>query len=157
MTLPLALFFTLFITTASTFTQGFVIPQQQQATQTMMKSRSQPLKATNTSLFGYAPRQLELTSSKPVLSKVANPSLAIGFFGHSGLLLLSILLVRFMYKLFSLAPEGEQKTAGILNRCPWPFVIFHDPKQFFKDSPTWMCVTWVALWRMTKLAAARKA
>lgn len=156
MRLPLALFLTLFVTIACTCTQSFVIPQQQQAMQAIMKTTPQPLQETNTSLFGSAPRQLELTSSKPVLSKVANPSLAIGFFGHSGLLLLSILLVRFVYKIFFPAPEGEQP-AGILNRCPWPFVIFHDPKQFFKDSPTWMCVTWVVLWRMTKLVTARKA
>jgi hypothetical protein len=163
MRLSFALFLSLLVTIASTCTQGFVIPQQQQATQSITKSRSQPLvQETNTSLFGSAAppsrhRQLERTgSNKPVLSMVANPSLAVGFFGHSGLFLISVLLVRFVYKIFFPAPEGEQQPAGMLNRCPWPFVIFHDPKQFFKDSPTWMCVSWVILWRMTKLVAARK-
>jgi hypothetical protein len=151
MRLSFALVLSLFVLISST--QAFFIPQE--ATRTVMKSRSQLPQGAETLLFGSAPRQrTENTSSIPVLSK-ANSSLAIGFFGQSGLLLLSILLVTFVTTVFFPSPEGE-RPAGILNRCPWPFVVFHDPKQFLKDSPTWMCVTWVALWRITKIVAARK-
>ena len=78
---------------------------------------------------------------------------SIGFLGHSGLALLSIFLVKAVYALFFRkdAAEQDQQPAGILNRCPWPFIFFHDIKQGLKDSPTWMVVTWVALWRLTKV------
>jgi len=78
---------------------------------------------------------------------------SIGFLGHSGLALLSVFLVKAVYAVFFQkdAAVRDQQPAGILNRCPWPFIFFHDIKQGLKDSPTWMVVTWVALWRLTKV------
>lgn len=83
---------------------------------------------------------------------------SIGFWGHSGLALLSFVLVKAVYAAIRASRESndgddqqqQQQPAGILNRCPWPFIFFHDIKQGFKDSPTWMVVTWVALWRIIK-------
>jgi len=42
---------------------------------------------------------------------------------------------------------------GMMDRCPWPFIISHDPVQFMKDPPTWIVLTWLALWRMVKLTS----
>jgi hypothetical protein len=76
-------------------------------------------------------------------------SLAMGFVGKSGLLLLSIFLVKLVYAVFF--PSDEQ--VDPMSRCPWPFIVFHDPKQFLKDSPTWMIVTYVVLLRLSKKIA----
>lgn len=39
--------------------------------------------------------------------------------------------------------QQQHKTGG---RCPWPFVVFHDPTQFAKDWQTWFVVALVAAW-----------
>ena len=82
------------------------------------------------------------------------PKRSIGFLGHSGLLLLSALLVKLVQSVAF--PSNEAQQAGILSRCPWPFIVFHDPMQFLKDSPTWIIVTWVALWRILKYTSRAK-
>jgi len=83
---------------------------------------------------------------------LAASSSILGFWGHSGLALISIVLVKIVYALFFRRNDDDApQQAGILNRCPWPFIFFHDIKQGFKDSPTWMVVTWVTLWRLTKI------
>ena len=53
--------------------------------------------------------------------------------------------------------EGEKapapapvKTGGILDRCPWPFIFFHDFKQGLRDKPTWITFTYIILWRCFK-------
>jgi hypothetical protein len=83
---------------------------------------------------------------------------SIGFFGHTGLLLASTILVKTLYQLF-IAKKGETdeepQPAGIMNRCPWPFILFHKPTQFFKDSSTWVAVTWIILWRIVKWTAVK--
>ena len=85
----------------------------------------------------------------------AASSSSIGFFGHSGLLLASIVLVRSLYAVIpatrTLKQQQQQEQAGILDRCPWPFIVFHDIKQFFKDSPTWIVLCWIVLWRIIKI------
>ena len=80
-------------------------------------------------------------------------SLAIGFFGRSGLFLLSVILVKLVYSVFF--PSEQAQSGGMMDRCPWPFIVFHDPKQFFKDSPTWMIVTYVILLRITKIVGTK--
>eukprot|EP00978_Attheya_sp_CCMP212_P030028 scaffold108964_cov53-Attheya_sp.AAC.1 len=81
---------------------------------------------------------------------------AIGFFGHSGMFLVSCILVKLVYSAVSSSDDTPKpQYAGIMNRCPWPFIIFHDPKQFLKDSPTWVVVVWVSLWRIIKFASKR--
>uniref|UniRef100_A0A7S4M8H8 Uncharacterized protein n=2 Tax=Odontella aurita TaxID=265563 RepID=A0A7S4M8H8_9STRA len=83
--------------------------------------------------------------------KKAYGAFSVGFFGHSGLLLLSIILVNVIKGLlFPPTDADEPKPAGMMNRCPWPFIFFHDLQQGFKDSPTWVVVVWVALWRCLK-------
>jgi hypothetical protein len=77
-------------------------------------------------------------------------SLAMGFFGKSGLLLLSIFLVKLVYAVFF--PSADD-AVDPMSRCPWPFIVFHDPKQFLKDSPTWMIITYVVLLRLSKKLA----
>jgi hypothetical protein len=91
-------------------------------------------------------------------AKLASSS--IGFFGHSGLFLLSTIIVSMVKRLMPLPPttddEPKQQQAGIMNRCPWPFIFFHDPKEGFKDSPTWVTLVWIALWRGWKYYLAAK-
>jgi hypothetical protein len=76
--------------------------------------------------------------------------------GHTGLILASTLLVKSIYQLFIVKKaetDKEPQAAGIMNRCPWPFIFFHAPIQGFKDSSTWVVVTWIALWRIAKWVA----
>lgn len=75
---------------------------------------------------------------------------SIGFFGHSSLLLLSTLLVMIAKQVFFSTGDSSEEQAGIMDRCPWPFIFFHDPKQGMKDSGTWVLITWFALWRILK-------
>lgn len=75
----------------------------------------------------------------------------LGFWGHSGLAMVSIVVVKAVYAYFFAPNSSAPIQAGILNRCPWPFIFFHDVKQGFKDSPTWIVLTWLALWRLSKI------
>jgi hypothetical protein len=85
---------------------------------------------------------------------------SIGFLGHSGLIFISIVLVRRVYgairshQISSTSSKDipPPPPAGILDRCPWPFVVFHDVRQFFRDSPTWVTLLYVVLWRAIKMA-----
>jgi len=103
----------------------------------------------------------------------------LGFWGHSKLLLIStvlVLIVQISIKTINdmngnnnndnIAEKEESKAAttdgfssgggglhGMMDRCPWPFIISHDPVQFMKDPPTWIVLTWFALWRMVKLTS----
>lgn len=95
-----------------------------------------------------------VTPAAPQQRVPSNSSLAIGFFGRSGLFLLSVFLVKLVYSVF-FPSDDETEGAGMMDRCPWPFIVFHDPKQFFKDSPTWMIVTYVVLVRITKLVGTK--
>lgn len=82
----------------------------------------------------------------------------LGFVGHSKLLLASMLIV-FLAKVFwktiqqsrGVAEAGDDTTAGVMDRCPWPFIFTHDPIQGLKDPPTWILITWLALWKISKL------
>mmetsp|Transcript_8057 Transcript_8057/g.9723 ORF Transcript_8057/g.9723 Transcript_8057/m.9723 type:complete len:251 (-) Transcript_8057:631-1383(-) len=92
-------------------------------------------------------------------SSSVSSSLRLGFWGHSGLLLVSTLVVTLLKKVFSFSSaevQQEQQQAGILNRCPWPFIFFHDVKQGMKDTPTWITLTWIGLWRLLKFAGRAK-
>ena len=93
---------------------------------------------------------------RALTSVMASAPTKLGFWGHFGLSLTSIVLVKSVYRLFILKQNNEteevsnEQPAGILNRCPWPFIFFHDYKQGFKDSPTWMVVTWIILWKLSR-------
>jgi len=90
--------------------------------------------------------------------KMVSPmtKVSIGFLGHAGLMVLSTVVVSLVKRLFVSAP-AEPQQAGILNRCPWPFIFFHDPKQGLKDAPTWVVVLYLVLWRASKLVVKAKA
>ena len=107
-------------------------------------------------------RQQSSIHSNPNGSVALRATGTIGFLGHSGLLLASTVLVKLAYALFLTKEtpnhqQEQQQPTGMLNRCPWPFIVFHDPKQFLKDSPTWVIVLWASLWRLTKMIATRRA
>ena len=56
--------------------------------------------------------------------------------------------------------ESQQqlsKKAGVMDRCPWPFIFFHDPKQGMRDAPTYVVLCWMVLWRLWKYRAAMSA
>lgn len=137
------------------FAQAFLIPEERKGKKDLhidTKSRTTP-----SPLFRLQ-RPQKVVEVKPTRDRktALSASSSIGFLGHSGLLLVSIVLVRFLYALF-VPKDEESSAAGMLNRCPWHFVISHDPKQFFKDSPTWMIVCWIALWRIAKVVATKRA
>ena len=86
----------------------------------------------------------------------------LGLAGHTGLLLVSTLIVNIIKAVFFTKPPTEEeellastgdaptKQSGMMDRCPWPFIFFHDPKQGMKDSPTWVMVCWYCLYRLWK-------
>jgi hypothetical protein len=102
---------------------------------------------------------IDMDNPKLVVAAVVAPATTqsvakLGFWGHFALSMTSIVLVKIIYRLFVLKPapadDDPPPPAGILNRCPWPFIFFHDIKQGFKDSPTWMVVTWIVLWKISR-------
>jgi hypothetical protein len=80
----------------------------------------------------------------------------IGSLGHAALFLLATSIVRIGKKASS-SPGGEVPAGGMLDRCPWPFIFFHDPKQGLKDSSTWVAFLYLVLWRCLKLYQAAKS
>mmetsp|Transcript_760 Transcript_760/g.2136 ORF Transcript_760/g.2136 Transcript_760/m.2136 type:complete len:204 (-) Transcript_760:1230-1841(-) len=91
---------------------------------------------------------------------------AHGAVGHAGLLIVSTLIVNIVKAIFFTKPPTEEeellastgdaqsKQGGMMDRCPWPFIFFHDPKQGMKDSPTWVVVCWYVLYRAWKYRSA---
>jgi hypothetical protein len=86
----------------------------------------------------------------------------LGFLGHTGLLLASTVLVLLMQQLFRTIQQfrkGQEvqdtTSGGIMSRCPWPFIFTHDPIQGIKDPPTWILLTWIALWRIIKMTLGK--
>ena len=89
--------------------------------------------------------------------RLLSSATTLGFVGHAGLLLVSTLIINIFKALFfTKAPTEEEellastgdappKQSGMMDRCPWPFIFFHDPKQGLKDSPTWVMVCWYCL------------
>lgn len=108
----------------------------------LFRSVTEESKDRRTMVTPAAPQQRDASSSS---------SLAIGFFGKTGLFLFSYIFVKLVYIMFFTSNEGQSADP----RCPWPFIVFHDPKQFMKDSPTWMIVTYVVLLRITKLIGTK--
>ena len=102
------------------------------------------------------------SNARPLLSLATT----LGFVGHAGLLLVSTLIINIIKALFfTKAPTEEEellastgdappKQSGMMDRCPWPFIFFHDPKQGLKDSPTWVMVCWYCLYRVWKHRSA---
>ena len=102
------------------------------------------------------------TKVRPLLSSAT----ALGFVGHAGLLLVSTLIINIIKAIFFTKPPTEEeellastgdappKQSGMMDRCPWPFIFFHDPKQGLKDPPTWVMVCWYCLYRIWKHRAA---
>ena len=101
---------------------------------------------------------------RPLLSS----SISLGIASHAGLLLVSTLIVNIVKVIVFTKPPTEEeqllassgdelpKQAGMMDRCPWPFIFFHDPKQGMKDSPTWVVVCWYILYRVWKYRDAMK-
>lgn len=101
-------------------------------------------------------------TSRPLLSSATS----LGIASHAGLLLGSTLFVNIVKAIFFTKPPTEEeellassgdelpKQSGMMDRCPWPFIFFHDPKQGMKDSPTWVVVCWYILYRVWKYRSA---
>ena len=83
---------------------------------------------------------------------------SMGLAGHSGLLLASTILVLLAKAFWKTVQQSrniqndpeEAISSGPMDRCPWPFIFSHDPVQGIKDPPTWILITWYALWRIVK-------
>lgn len=43
------------------------------------------------------------------------------------------------------------------DRCPWPFIFSHDPKQGFKDNQTWVVIVWVCMCQLYSFAVKARA
>eukprot|EP00563_Minutocellus_polymorphus_P020966 CAMPEP_0197733562 /NCGR_PEP_ID=MMETSP1434-20131217/43963_1 /TAXON_ID=265543 /ORGANISM="Minutocellus polymorphus, Strain CCMP3303" /LENGTH=200 /DNA_ID=CAMNT_0043320935 /DNA_START=381 /DNA_END=984 /DNA_ORIENTATION=- len=109
-------------------------------------------------------------SNEMTRGDIARPLLSAatvhGVVGHAGLFALSILIVNIVKAIFFTKPPTEEeellastgdaqsKQGGMMDRCPWPFIFFHNPKQGMKDSPTWVVVCWYVLYRAWKYRSA---
>jgi hypothetical protein len=118
-------------------------------------SKSKAIKGLSSRVFCRLDTSASMRKNEDSSASAQLHIAAIGFFGHSGLFLVSCILVKLLYSAVSSSDTPKPQQAGIMNRCPWPFIIFHDPKQFLKDSPTWVVVVWVSLWRIIKFASKR--
>ena len=110
---------------------------------------------------GLVPQHQGLTANQfnndSMIVKYASATPAIGFFGHSGIFLLSTILVKTAMKYVKTKTDDDNSPPkGIMDRCPWPFIFFHDPRQALKDSPTWVVVLWIILWRGWKYILSAK-
>lgn len=85
----------------------------------------------------------------------ATPVPPIGLVRHVGILSLASLVTRGLKRKF-LSNNDEQPQVGVMDRCPWPFIFFHDPKQGFKDPPTWTALLYITIWRCIKAYQAFK-
>jgi len=138
---------------ASTSVEAFVL-RPRQRTSRRAATPAQLSRKVPSFLFQAPQSEANMvTPAVPPQRGGANRSLAIGFFGRFGLVLLSVFLVKLVYAAFF--PSETNQTGGMMDRCPWPFIVFHDPKQFFKDSPTWMIVTYVVLLRVAKMVGTK--
>ena len=102
------------------------------------------------------------SNARPLLSSATT----LGYVGHAGLLLVSTLIINIIKAVFFTKPPTEEeellastgdaplKQSGMMDRCPWPFIFFHDPKQGLKDSPTWVMICWYCLYRLWKYRIA---
>ena len=100
------------------------------------------------------------TSDEP--RSLLSSATSLGFVGHSVLVLLSTLIANIIKAAFFTKPPTEEeellastgdtppKQSGMMDRCPWPFIFFHDPKTGLKDSPTWVLFFWAVLYRIWK-------
>jgi hypothetical protein len=152
------------VTTRTTTTTTTTTASRAGTTQLVDGAAAVSKTTTTSTLIASTATTISSSSSSAIVTR------KIGFLGHFGLCLLSVLLVKFVYAIIAAAllrqettetdNEQDQKQpqdlppngGGILkNRCPWPFIVTHDPIQFLKDSPTWMLVTWIVLWRIIKV------
>ena len=78
----------------------------------------------------------------------------IGLVRHIGMLSVAALVVKGLKRI--LFANDDQPKVGIMERCPWPFIFFHDPKQGFKDPSTWTTLLYIAIWRFVKAYQAFK-
>lgn len=85
----------------------------------------------------------------------ATPVPPIGLVRHVGILSLASLVTKGLKRKF-LSNDAEQPQVGVMDRCPWPFIFFHDPKQGFKDPPTWTALLYITIWRCIKAYQAFK-
>lgn len=103
---------------------------------------------------GISLQQQNQSSSYPNTKTLPPLHSKIGFMGHSKLLLAStlfVVLAKVFWKTLQQSRGIElQEEEGMMDRCPWPFIFTHDPIQGLKDSPTWIMVTWLAMWRLLK-------
>ena len=105
-------------------------------------------------------------ASSHTLRPLLSSATSLGIVSHTGLLLVSALIVNIVKAIFVtkqpteeeelLASSGDKlpKQGGMMDRCPWPFIFFHDPKQGMTDSPTWVVVCWYCLYRVWKYRSA---
>jgi hypothetical protein len=75
----------------------------------------------------------------------------IGFFGHAGLFIFASAIVNTVQEKIFSSKDENSSGGGVLDRCPWPFIFFHDPVQGLKDSLTWATTLYLVLWRFLKL------
>eukprot|EP00980_Cylindrotheca_fusiformis_P013679 scaffold3515_cov126-Cylindrotheca_fusiformis.AAC.28 len=75
---------------------------------------------------------------KTVLSPAYAVALPKAALIHVTLAAMAVTIVRIGRRLLFSPKEDQVQAGGVLDRCPWPFIFFHDPKQGLKDPPTWV-------------------
>ena len=129
-------------------------------------NRLDTMEATGLTQSIVGPNHRNSTTRRNAPRHLLSSATTLGLGGHTGLLLVSTLIVNIIKAIFFTKPPTEEeellastgdappKQSGMMDRCPWPFIFFHDPKQGLKDSPTWVMVCWYCLYRLWKYRVA---
>lgn len=125
-------------------------------------NRLDTLEAAGLTQSIVGPKHRNGTTRRKAPRHLLSSATTLGLAGHTGLFLVSALMVNIIKAVFFTKPPTEEeellastgdappKQSGMMDRCPWPFIFFHDPKQGMKDSPTWVMVCWYCLYRLWK-------
>jgi len=134
-----------------------------------------PSRNDSASLLSYP--TLSAVAALPATTTATTTMIKLTKLENAGIFVLSMILVNFIQKIWKVLREskknnetasteeeelltainGDNGGGGMLDRCPWPFIFFHDIKTGLKDAPTWILVLWWSLrrvWRLRKSVAA---
>jgi hypothetical protein len=136
-----------------TTTRSLISPEMSQSLGDIDNAKRNLWKPVDT--LSIARRERPHKRSRNLLKSTSFLVPPIGSLGHAALFLLATSIVRIGKK--ALSSSGDEVPAGgMLDRCPWPFIFFHDPKQGLKDSSTWVTLLYLVLWRCLMLYQAAK-
>lgn len=129
------------------FSYSGVVPLKSQIPSPLNVARSNQF-ASSTNRHNCGSRLVASENSRHYTALAAASAPPIGLFRHVGILFTATFVVKGLKR--GLSSKDEKSPVGVMQRCPWPFIFFHDPKQGLKDTPTWITLLYVVMWRCVK-------